>query len=170
MLISLFLEKVNVIRILSNKVNSICYLNRDLRKTDYKLQSKTEIVLQFKFFEQWFNAGDLSDSDNQSCISGVFMRFIICCWAIERTLLVTQYIVSPDGKVKEKIVKIKGSICIIFTCVESIIAVWGVIFCWIYIDTPIKRGVIPRPSGCDKSLIQKMNGAWRSSTALESEL
>ena len=64
MLFSLFLEKVNVIRILSNKVNSIFYLNRDLCKTDYKLQSKTEIVLQFKFFEQGFNAGDLSDSDN----------------------------------------------------------------------------------------------------------
>ncbi len=57
------------------------------------------------------------------------MRLIICCWAIERTLLVTQYIVSPEGKVKEKTVKINGSICIIFACVESIIAVWGVIFC-----------------------------------------
>ena len=52
MLFSLFLEKVNVIRILSNEVNSICYLYKDLCKTDYKLQSKTEFVLQFKFFEQ----------------------------------------------------------------------------------------------------------------------
>ena len=52
MLFSLFLEKVNVIRVLSNEVNSIFYQKRDLSKTDYKLQSKTEIVLQFKFFEQ----------------------------------------------------------------------------------------------------------------------
>ena len=51
---------------------------------------------------------------NQSCISGVLMRLMICCWAIERTLLVTQYKVKPDGKVKVKIVKIKGSICMTF--------------------------------------------------------
>ena len=81
-------------------------------------------------------------------------------------LLTVQYSTRPLGAHTNMNVKTMGMNIIIFCCIGS--AVEGVIFCCTTIVMPIRIGVTNSGSCADRSWIQPMNGAPRSSMATDS--
>src|SRR5688572_14224758 len=89
-------------------------------------------------------------------------RLIFHCWAIDRTVLVSQYSTRPAGNHMNMKVMITGMNANTFACTGS----GGVgfnLYC-ANIATPISTGSTKYGSRDERSWIQPMNGAWRIST------
>ena len=66
------------------------------------------------------------------------LRVIAHCWAMDRTLLTSQYKTRPDGNQRKKMVNINGNAIMIFCCIGSKGA--GFSSCWPNMEAPIRIG------------------------------
>src|SRR5690606_10483011 len=94
--------------------------------------------------------------------SASMRRVMIHCWAMDNTLLVSQYSVKPAGNQSMNTVKIAGIHFITWAWVGS--AGVGLRRIWINMLAPISNGSTKYGSITDRSWIQPKNGTWRSST------
>ncbi len=92
-------------------------------------------------------------------------RVMYHCWAIDRTLLTTQYSTRPAGTRGRTTVKTIGIIFIILACIGS--GGVGLRSCWTNMVAPMMIGSTKYGSLIDRSMIQPSHGAWRISTAFQ---
>src|SRR5688572_11606030 len=95
------------------------------------------------------------------------MARVIChCWAIDKTLLTSQYRTRPAGKKKKNMLKAIGMIFMILACTGS--GGSGFRYVWKIMVAPMSMGSTKYGSGADKSLIHNAKGACLNSTLASS--